>query len=239
MWRLCCPLPDISISLNSRTYTHIHVHREINTCDEVNIYSRRSRWMTSAWWCVWHASSHFIHYNNLIFKKSVLAALTYKTFRIMSWSGLTGLYAPSVFRSSATRFRWIQNYYGEQDEWALDDIYIGQQCPNMCHGHGWCDHGHCRSVRMHAQYPLMTHDEYTEGRRSATFSSYRCDDGFSGTDCQPSSPLSSSVLSDFESQDALLATWQEVIGGEVVTPDMGCGVVSSGSSLYFSKVEQW
>lgn len=51
----------------------------------------------------------------------------------------------SVFRSSATRFRWIQSYYGEQDEWALDDIYIGQQCPNMCHGHGWCDHGHCRS----------------------------------------------------------------------------------------------
>lgn len=65
----------------------------------------------------------------------------------------------------------------------------------------------------------------------------RCDDGFSGTDCQPSSPLSSSVLSDFESQDALLATWQEVIGGEVVTPDVGCGVVSSGSSLYFSKVQ--
>lgn len=65
----------------------------------------------------------------------------------------------------------------------------------------------------------------------------RCDDGFSGTDCQPSSPLSSSVLADFESQDALLATWQEVIGGEVVTPDMGCGVVSSGSSLYFSKVK--
>uniref|UniRef100_A0A3B5ML58 Reelin n=1 Tax=Xiphophorus couchianus TaxID=32473 RepID=A0A3B5ML58_9TELE len=26
------------------------------------------------------------------------------------------------------------------------------------------------------------------------------------------------------------------IGGEVVAPDMGCGVVSSGSSLYFSKV---
>lgn len=65
----------------------------------------------------------------------------------------------------------------------------------------------------------------------------RCDDSFSGTDCLPSSPLSSSVLSDFESQDALLATWQEVIGGEVVNPDVGCGVVSSGSSLYFSRVE--
>lgn len=68
---------------------------------------------------------------------------------------------------------------------------------------------------------------------------YRCDDGFSGQDCQPSSPLTSSVLSDFESQDALLATWQEVIGGEVVAPDMGCGVVSSGSSLYFSKVDMF
>ncbi|XP_026788519.2 reelin isoform X1 [Pangasianodon hypophthalmus] len=108
--------------------------------------------------------------------------------------------------SSATRFRWIQNFYGEQDEWALDNIYIGQQCPLMCYGHGWCDHGHCR-----------------------------CDDGFSGTDCQPTSPLSSSVLSDFESLEALRTTWQEVIGGEVMTPDQGCGVVSSGSSLYFSK----
>lgn len=75
-------------------------------------------------------------------------------------------------------------------------------------------------------------------RSLADVFSRRCDEGFSGTDCQPSSPLSSSVLSDFESQDALLATWREVIGGEVVTPDMGCGVVSSGSSLYFSKVKQ-
>uniref|UniRef100_A0A3P9PRW9 Reelin n=1 Tax=Poecilia reticulata TaxID=8081 RepID=A0A3P9PRW9_POERE len=133
------------------------------------------------------------------------APSVYHPSEFKDWRRVT-LSLPQKTWSSATRFRWIQNYYGEQDEWALDDIYIGQQCPNMCHGHGWCDHGHCR-----------------------------CDDGFSGPDCQPSSPLSSSVLSDFESQDALLATWQEVIGGEVVAPDMGCGVVSSGSSLYFSK----
>uniref|UniRef100_A0A3Q2DRU9 Reelin n=1 Tax=Cyprinodon variegatus TaxID=28743 RepID=A0A3Q2DRU9_CYPVA len=133
------------------------------------------------------------------------APSVYHPSEFKDWRRVT-LSLPQKTWSSATRFRWIQNYYGEQDEWALDDIYIGQQCPNMCHGHGWCDHGHCR-----------------------------CDDGFSGQDCQPSSPLSSSVLSDFESQDALLATWQEVIGGEVVAPDMGCGVVSSGSSLYFSK----
>uniref|UniRef100_A0A0S7F0R3 Reelin n=1 Tax=Poeciliopsis prolifica TaxID=188132 RepID=A0A0S7F0R3_9TELE len=133
------------------------------------------------------------------------APSVYHPSEFKDWRRVT-LSLPQKTWSSATRFRWIQNYYGEQDEWALDDIYIGQQCPNMCHGHGWCDHGHCR-----------------------------CEEGFSGQDCQPSSPLSSSVLSDFESQDALLATWQEVIGGEVVAPDMGCGVVSSGSSLYFSK----
>lgn len=150
-----------------------------------------------------------------------------------------------LFRSSATRFRWIQNYYGEQDEWALDDIYIGQQCPNMCHGHGWCDHGHCRltnicsiqGCRHLSKDVCVTHlNWFADFIRFAKFLSCRCDDGFTGPDCQPSSPLSSSVLSDFESQDALLATWQEAIGGEVVTPDMGCGVVSSGSSLYFSKV---
>ncbi|XP_077424138.1 reelin isoform X2 [Vanacampus margaritifer] len=133
------------------------------------------------------------------------APSVYHPSEFTKWRRIT-LSLPQKTWSSATRFRWIQNYYGEQDEWALDDIYIGQQCPNRCHGHGWCDHGHCR-----------------------------CDDSFSGTDCLPSSPLLSSVLSDFESQDALLAAWQEVIGGEVVNPDVGCGVVSSGSSLYFSK----
>lgn len=156
------------------------------------------------------------------------------------------MFLPLLLRSSATRFRWIQNYYGEQDEWALDDIYIGQQCPNMCHGHGWCDHGHCRlaikaaiqGFRHLSKDVCVAHlNRFCRFHQIRQFlSSCRCDDGFSGTDCQPSSPLSSSVLSDFESQDALLATWQEVIGGEVVTPDLGCGVVSSGSSLYFSKV---
>uniref|UniRef100_A0A8C9VAA0 Reelin n=1 Tax=Scleropages formosus TaxID=113540 RepID=A0A8C9VAA0_SCLFO len=133
------------------------------------------------------------------------AASIYHPSEFPRWRRVS-LPLPQKTWSSATRFRWIQSYYGEPDDWALDDIYVGPQCPLMCHGHGWCDHGNCR-----------------------------CDDGFSGSDCQPAAPLSSSVLSDFESQTTLLATWQEVIGGEVVTPDQGCGIISSGSSLYFSK----
>lgn len=45
-------------------------------------------------------------------------------------------------------------------------------------------------------------------------------------------------MSDFENPDTLKTEWQEVIGGEVVKPEEGCGVISSGSSLYFNKVLQ-
>ncbi|XP_016393771.1 reelin-like [Sinocyclocheilus rhinocerous] len=133
------------------------------------------------------------------------ASSVYHPSEFTDWRRIT-LPLPYKTWSSATRFRWIQNHYQEQDEWALDDVYIGQQCPQMCRGHGWCDHGHCR-----------------------------CDEGFTGSDCQTLNTLASSVLSDFESQETLVSAWQEATGGEIVPPDQGCGVVSSGSSLYFSR----
>lgn len=43
-------------------------------------------------------------------------------------------------------------------------------------------------------------------------------------------------MSDFENPNGWESDWQEVIGGEIVKPEQGCGVISSGSSLYFSKV---
>ncbi|KAK7890906.1 hypothetical protein WMY93_022869 [Mugilogobius chulae] len=110
------------------------------------------------------------------------APSVYHPSEFKDWRRIT-LSLPQKTWSSATRFRWIQNYYGEQDEWALDDIYIAS------------------SVQACAT-------------DTAGVTRTLCDDGFTGADCQPSSPLSSSVLSDFESQDALLAMWQEVIGGE-------------------------
>ncbi|XP_039625794.1 reelin isoform X1 [Polypterus senegalus] len=133
------------------------------------------------------------------------SASIYHPSEFARWRRIT-LPLPQKTWSSATRFRWIQSYYLEQDEWALDNIYIGQQCPHMCHGHGWCKHGVCS-----------------------------CDDGFTGVDCQPQTSLSSNVMSDFELKNTLHNTWQEVIGGEIVRPEEGCGVISSGSSLYFSK----
>ncbi|NXS29928.1 RELN protein, partial [Pomatostomus ruficeps] len=133
------------------------------------------------------------------------SASIYHSSEFTQWRRITVL-LPQKTWSSATRFRWSQCYYTAQDEWALDNIYIGQQCPNMCSGHGWCDHGVCR-----------------------------CDSGFQGTECQPENPLSSTIMSDFENPDTLTTEWQEIIGGEIVKPEEGCGVISSGSSLYFNK----
>lgn len=64
----------------------------------------------------------------------------------------------------------------------------------------------------------------------------RCDQGYQGTECHPEAALPSTIMSDFENPSSWESDWQEVIGGEVVKPEQGCGVVSSGSSLYFSKV---
>lgn len=43
---------------------------------------------------------------------------------------------------SATQFRWIQK--GEETEkqsWAIDHVYIGEACPKLCSGHGYCTTG--------------------------------------------------------------------------------------------------
>ncbi|XP_033017519.1 reelin isoform X1 [Lacerta agilis] len=132
-------------------------------------------------------------------------ASIYHSSEYTKWRRITVL-LPQKTWSSATRFRWSQCYYTAQDEWALDNIYIGQQCPNMCNGHGWCDHGVCR-----------------------------CDSGYQGAECHPANSLPSTIMSDFENPNSLESGWQEVIGGEIVKPEEGCGVISSGSSLYFNK----
>lgn len=42
------------------------------------------------------------------------------------------------------RFRWYQGFYpaGSQPvTWAIDNVYIGPQCEEMCNGHGSCING--------------------------------------------------------------------------------------------------
>lgn len=47
-------------------------------------------------------------------------------------------------RSQATRFRWHQPApFDKQQTWAIDNVYIGDGCIDMCSGHGRCIQGNC------------------------------------------------------------------------------------------------
>lgn len=46
------------------------------------------------------------------------------------------------FLCRATQFRWIQKEgTGERQSWAVDHVYIGEACPGLCSGHGYCTSG--------------------------------------------------------------------------------------------------
>lgn len=79
---------------------------------------------------------------------------------------------PCSFRS--VRFRWYQGFFSTGSApptWALDNVYIGPQCQDMCNGHGACVGGtHCV-----------------------------CDPGYSGSDCSvPEAPNPDFLKEDFE-----------------------------------------
>lgn len=43
---------------------------------------------------------------------------------------------------SATQFRWIQQGgAGEHHGWGVDRVYIGEACPGLCSGRGYCTSG--------------------------------------------------------------------------------------------------
>lgn len=74
----------------------------------------------------------------------------------------------------SVRFRWYQGFFSTGSSpptWALDNIYIGPQCQDMCNGHGACVGGsHCV-----------------------------CDPGYSGPDCSvPDTPNPDFLKEDFE-----------------------------------------
>lgn len=78
------------------------------------------------------------------------------------------------FFHRSVRFRWYQGFFSSGSSpptWALDNIYIGPQCQDMCNGHGACVGGtHCA-----------------------------CDPGYSGSDCSvPDTPNPDFLKEDFE-----------------------------------------
>lgn len=86
---------------------------------------------------------------------------------------------------SSVRFRWYQGFFSTGSApptWALDNIYIGPQCQDMCNGHGACVGGtHCV-----------------------------CDPGYSGPDCSvPDTPNPDFLKEDFEGK---LPSYQKHIG---------------------------
>ena len=68
-------------------------------------------------------------------------------------------------RSSATRFRLWQKRWTASNTWAVSSLYIGQQCPDLCHGHGLCVTGQCRLV-VFTRLKLLLHRLQSTQRES-------------------------------------------------------------------------
>ncbi|XP_022095907.1 reelin-like [Acanthaster planci] len=131
------------------------------------------------------------------------SASVYDDTQYGEWSRIT-VRLPPALRTVSTRFRWQQSVFNGIDSWAIDNIYIGKDCPELCHGQGRCVDGVCS-----------------------------CDSSrYSGDTCTPNY-LPSSVQSDFDEAAVLFSDWRDVHGGTIRGVEDGCGIVTSGSSLYF------
>ncbi|GIY14306.1 reelin [Caerostris extrusa] len=70
----------------------------------------------------------------------------YDATEFSKWKRVTVSLLPATW-SSSTRFRFIQHEFDTSDNWALDNLYIGPQCKDMCSGHGRCIEGTCMCDR--------------------------------------------------------------------------------------------
>ncbi|VDI77295.1 reelin [Mytilus galloprovincialis] len=108
-------------------------------------------------------------------------------------------------KGPVTKFRLRQSDWGPTDSWGISRLYIGQQCLNMCGGHGKCIEGVCH-----------------------------CDEGYVGEDCNPTAPMDSTMQADFGIRYEPSSDFLHIWGGEVTNGDKGCGTLFSGETLYFS-----
>lgn len=119
------------------------------------------------------------------------------------WKRVT-INLPSTTWSSSTRFRFLQTNFEEGDTWAVDNLYIGLQCSDLCSGHGRCIEGICQ-----------------------------CDQGFYGKSCLPKEKLKAVIKKNFETPQEIEQEGFEINGGTVVSAEEGCGIITSGGTVYF------
>ncbi|GFO21735.1 reelin [Plakobranchus ocellatus] len=101
-----------------------------------------------------------------------------------NWTRVT-VALPEGTVSPKTRFRWRRSGIKEPTPiWAIDNVYLGSDCPWLCSGHGVCDQGKCL-----------------------------CDQGFGGEICVSITPLPATLKDDFDSMKPRPTIWGEVHGG--------------------------
>ncbi|XP_076045051.1 reelin-like isoform X2 [Oratosquilla oratoria] len=140
-------------------------------------------------------------------KSSFSRGTIYSEPEFDSWKRVT-LRLPRHTWSPTTRLRLRQNEHSDLgDIWAIDNLYIGHQCQDMCSGHGRCTTKGCK-----------------------------CDDEFHGHKCLPLDKLHGQVEANFDLRDDIERYNFHVTGGKLVEANNeGCGIITSKKSLYFGE----
>ncbi|CAH1782623.1 unnamed protein product [Owenia fusiformis] len=134
-------------------------------------------------------------------------ASVYNSKEFDHWKRVT-VPLPQNTWTSYSKFRLVQYDWEVGNTWAVANFYIGQACPNMCFGHGYCFQGKCR-----------------------------CDTGYVGDICYPNTTLPTTFWDDFSQIGRIDRNWDLVDGGSIARSDEGCGLLFSGETLYFDKDE--
>ncbi|KAL4226959.1 hypothetical protein ACF0H5_014936 [Mactra antiquata] len=157
-----------------------------------------------------YSTDHGIHWGLVIDPclppaacKPVHQGTIYDWTQYKDWTRVT-VPLPSTTWGPSTRFRIRQSDWSNTDTWGVARLYVGQQCPNMCHGHGECNEGTCV-----------------------------CDKGFSGIDCKPATHLNDKMQADFGIRYEPDTDFDSIRGGKVVSSNRGCGNIHSDESMYF------
>ncbi|KAL5015495.1 hypothetical protein ScPMuIL_009765 [Solemya velum] len=126
-----------------------------------------------------------------------------------TWTRVT-IQLPEKVYSSTSRLRWIQEASDRlAPAWALDDIYVGEKCDNMCSGRGDCTYGECI-----------------------------CDDGYIGKTCQPQRKLLITRMYDSFEGGIYSSHWSSVTGGGIGFGCGALLPYAHGKTLYFSDCGQ-